>query len=166
MKTAEEFWKRVNKSETCWFWEGAKCSDGYGTVRWIDRTCSTHRKAWELVNGAVPDGLSVLHQCDQRGCVNPEHLFLGTQTDNMQDAAIKGRLFGRATATGDRHGSHTRPESVRRGTTNGRSTLTRTQVMQIRALYPSMTQEQLGKKYGVDQITISRIVRRKTYVDD
>lgn len=84
----------------------------------------------------------------------------------MSDASRKGRLHGRRTARGDQHGSHTCPESVRRGADNGAASLTLADVAKIRVAYPKMTQTQLAKRHRVSQITISRVVRRVTYKAD
>lgn len=93
---AEKFWPKVEKAEPdgCWEWKANRDRGGYGrmtvagTPRKID---SAHRVAWQLTNGPIPDGLWVLHRCDNRGCVNPAHLFLGTRTDNVRDMMAKGR---------------------------------------------------------------------------
>ena len=79
----------------CWEWIGAKGDGGYGSFTFEGR-CGAHRVAWEMRNGPIPKGdgyhgTCVLHDCDNPGCVNPNHLFLGTQTDNMRDAGTKGR---------------------------------------------------------------------------
>lgn len=77
----------------CWLWTGRYGNNGYGTFgggRKGERT-GAHRLVWEITNGPIPDGLFVLHRCDVRGCVNPEHLFLGTAKDNTQDMMAKGR---------------------------------------------------------------------------
>ena len=91
----ERFWKRVNKTETCWLWTGAKLQKGYGRL-WLERTRkveSAHRVSWEIKYGPVPESLCVLHRCDVPSCVRPDHLFLGTMIDNMRDAEVKDRVF-------------------------------------------------------------------------
>lgn len=91
------FWALVDKRGSCWLWTGTRGHGGYGHFGvgrlGVDRRVVTaHRFAWELTNGAIPDGLYVLHTCDNRWCVNPEHLWLGTAADNAHDAVAKGRL--------------------------------------------------------------------------
>ncbi len=74
----------------CLEWQGSKAKR-YGSTTYKGKYCAIHRKVWMLTQGAIPDGLFVLHKCDNPICCNPEHLFLGTQTDNMRDMAAKGR---------------------------------------------------------------------------
>ena len=92
MSAEERFWSRVDKSGECWTWTGARTSYGYGKVSVGGRLEGAHRVAWAMAYGPVPDGLHVCHRCDNPPCVRPDHLFLGTQVDNMADAREKGRL--------------------------------------------------------------------------
>lgn len=90
------FWPKVNVlGETqCWNWMASIKPNGYGQIGRGGRGAGVvyaHRASWELVNGKIPDGLQVLHHCDNRRCVNPSHLFLGTQKDNIRDMLSKGR---------------------------------------------------------------------------
>lgn len=86
------FWKHVEKkSNGCWEWTASRTRDGYGKVKSKQKVYATHRLAYIFTHGSIPDGLCVLHKCDNPVCVNPEHLFLGTHSDNMQDCVRKGR---------------------------------------------------------------------------
>jgi hypothetical protein len=85
------FWDRVRKSAGCWEWTGTQHGAGYGYCYSKGRLHLTHRMAWELTYGPIPDGQCVLHKCDNRSCVRPDHLFLGTRGDNIKDAVSKGR---------------------------------------------------------------------------
>lgn len=90
----ERFWAHVAQSEGCWEWQASVFRTGYGQFRDGGRSMRAHRVAWELVNGPIPEGLHVCHRCDNRKCVRPDHLFLGTRSDNMQDMSAKGRGWG------------------------------------------------------------------------
>lgn len=88
------FWARVQKSDGCWVWTGTKNKAGYGVLypQGKPKRKLAHRVSWEFVYGPIKGGLYVCHTCDNPPCVNPSHLFLGTQADNVRDCINKGRL--------------------------------------------------------------------------
>lgn len=90
---AERFWSKVQKTTTCWLWSAAKDSKGYGVIK-REKLERAHRVVWELEHGA-PATASVLHSCDVRNCVNPSHLSLGTQAENIRQAQMRGRFRAR-----------------------------------------------------------------------
>lgn len=92
-KYSPNFWDNVEKTDTCWLWTAGRDYRGYGYLGVAGKTIGAHRHAWELVNmRVVPSGLYVCHSCDRPRCVNPDHLFLGTPSQNQQDARAKGRI--------------------------------------------------------------------------
>jgi hypothetical protein len=111
--TLQRFWSKVVKTSECWNWIASKRNKGYGAFVW----CSdgevvqgrAHRFSWEIHNGKVPDGMCVLHRCDNPACVRPDHLFIGTIADNNRDMRTKGRRVPPGThgpcnwARGERH---------------------------------------------------------------
>lgn len=186
----ERFWAKATSGDGCWEWMGPRVGIGYGSFWANGKTVRAHRLAWELVNGPIPTGLSVLHRCDNPPCVRPDHLFIGTNADNSKDMVQKGRsptglrngkyTMPERTPRGERHGSRTCPGAlpagdahwsrvdpgkVSRGERNGWAKLTEEQVKEIRATYKPrvVTQASLGEKFGVTQACISLIVRGQNW---
>jgi len=141
-------WNKIDRKgvDECWEWLGYK-RNGYGRVNIKMKWYSAHRLAWEVSNGDIPKGILVLHSCDNRGCCNPKHLFLGTHHDNSMDMTMKGR-------NGDV-----------RGEKNGRAKLTSDQVSQIRQLYfgNDFNKSELARNFGVTPTNIRFIVQRYTW---
>jgi hypothetical protein len=137
---ARRFWSNVNKEGACWIWLGGVGTHGYGFFRFLGVQLLAHQVAFMLSCGEVPDDMKVCHTCDNRICCKPEHLFLGTQADNMRDCTFKGRA----------------------GIT---SKLSSEQVDEIRVLYATgkFFQRTLADEYGVDQATICHIIRNESW---
>jgi DNA-binding XRE family transcriptional regulator len=130
----------------CWEWTGFIGKKGYGQQRFGDRKIYVHRYSFELHNGPIKDGLFVCHKCDNRKCVNPDHLFLGTMQDNVNDCIAKNRL-----ARGEN-----KPLS---------SKLNNDKVRQIRSLFNTgkYFHKDLADKFGVSRTTITLIVNNKRW---
>lgn len=95
----KRFFDKVDKTDGCWNWNAAiRGRSGYGAFKFNGKTIDAHRVSWMIYNGDIPNGLLVCHKCDNKLCVNPNHLFLGTYSDNTKDAYIKGRIVVPATS--------------------------------------------------------------------
>ena len=168
---AELFWRHVDKApgDACWLWTASRNPKGYGQFHFRDRSTHSHRVAWELTYGPIPEGMWCLHHCDNPSCVRPDHLFLGTAADNTADMMSKGRhggeVFPAYKIAGDRHWTRRHPENILKGEDIGTSRLTEQQVLEIRAKYAAgeFSKASLAREYGVVHHTIRSIIARKSW---
>jgi hypothetical protein len=140
---AERLWEDVDRREEheCWEWQGNRTNKGYGRFNYLKKTYFTHRVAWELHNGTIPDGMVICHRCDNRSCCNPAHLFLGTQSENVADMIHKDRNA--------------------RGKRNTNAKLVDSDIVAIRQLADAgVTVSSIAEQYGIAYQTVRRIVRR------
>jgi hypothetical protein len=143
-KASHRFWARVEKTDHCWNFVGWLMPRGYGKVYFLGKTLLAHRFAWDITNGPIPDGLLVCHTCDNRKCVRPAHLFLGTHKDNQADKAAKGRCA-------PRFGEH-----------HGQAKLTGEQVKEIRALRQhGVLRREIAELYGIHPTNVSKLALGK-----
>ena len=146
--TARTFWSQVTKTATCWLWVGPLTRYGYGDIRsGKGKHIGAHRFLYEWAVGEIPDGLFVLHRCDVRNCVRPDHLFLGTAKDNAADMVAKGRQC--------------------LGEKNKASKLTYERVRDARARHGNgaATLGQLARECGVSESVMGRALRGATWRD-
>jgi hypothetical protein len=144
--TKEFIKERITTTDAgCWEWKGAKHRQGYGSIRAKGKTVLAHRLAWEIWNGEIQEDMCVCHRCDNTSCVNPEHLFLGTQKDNMKDCKFKDRMH--------RNVAKTR-----------RCKLSYEQVIEIKKLFEDgVSRKDLMVKYTVSQTCIAKIVTGQSW---
>jgi hypothetical protein len=145
----ERFWAKVEKTDGCWLWRGARTPAGYGELRVDGRPQYSHRLSWEMHNGAIPAGMFVCHKCDVRLCVNPTHLFLGTHAENMADMFAKGR----------------QPKVNVRGKRNPCARLTQEDADLIRLTAETLpvSKSAIARAYGVTVQNICRILKGETW---
>ncbi len=157
----QRFWSKVNRgggSDQCWEWSEAKNRRGYGKFWRNGSTLGTHRVAWELSNGSIPNGLFVCHHCDNPACCNPKHLFLGTLQDNVDDMVSKGRG-----SSGLSHAARIRAK-VPRGECSWNAKLDSDSVLKIvESLRLGRSQYEIAAEFCVSQHTISSIATGKTW---
>lgn len=150
------FWPKVQRGQGCWEWQAALRSTGYGEVYWPGhgrKKIAAHRASWLIHYGDIPDGLWVLHKCDNKLCVRPDHLFLGTHRDNVDDAVRKGII--KATRA--------------RGERSGNARLTDAQVTEIRerhrVIHPARktgcSSTELAREFGITRQYVTQLVAGK-----
>ena len=137
---------KLDEETGCWMWQGAGDKNGYGCMKIDGRRGKAHRWMYEAVFGKFDRKLLVCHHCDTPACVNPAHLFLGNDADNIRDKVSKGRQ-----ARGEMFSSRTK--------------LTQDAVLEIRERYArgNVTQQELAQQYGVGIMQVSRIIRHKRW---
>lgn len=147
------FWKQVDiiheRPDCCWEWKGYRKNDGYGRVTIDSKDCMSHRVAYQLKIGQIPDGMLVCHSCDNPPCCNPSHLFVGSHSDNMKDMASKKR--------GKKIGI--------KGDANIHSKLSDDKVYEMRSLYLSgMPTRKLVKLFGLSRTQTIRITNFRSRI--
>lgn len=135
------------RADECWEWTGYR-KNKYGFTEFSEQGIYAHRLSWLLHRGEIPEGMQVLHKCDNPPCVNPDHLFLGTNQDNVADMRAKRRAVD---------------PPVKRGIENFKATLTDGQVAQIIAAH-GVPQRKLARQFGASQSTIWRLRHGQTRV--
>lgn len=141
---SDRFWSKVDKSGDCWLWTGSRFHTGYGMFKLNGKNQYAHRVVLLLEGLDIPSGMHSCHTCDNRACVNPDHLFLGTRFDNMQDSITKGR-FNRA--CGEAHGS---------------VKLSEADVLLIRNS-EDQTHQQIANRFGITKENVGHIRGRRTW---
>jgi HNH endonuclease len=140
----QRFWARVDRSGECWLWTGGVWNSGYGQFMLRSgaggqKNVGAHQYSYELANGPIPEGLEVLHSCDQRLCVNPAHLRAGTHLENVREAAAKGKY------------RVPRPKKQK---------LTVEQIAELRSLVAAGEKQfRVAERFGVSEGYVSRIMR-------
>ena len=146
-KSIIKFWEKINVKNECWIWAGNQDKYGYGRIGINYKRYYAHRLAYELIYGLIPEGMLVCHKCDNPLCINPEHLFLGTNGDNSKDMVNKNRSYH---PIGELHPLHK---------------LTNEQVIEIKQLYSTgkYLQTELAKQFNVCSTEICLLVNNKRW---
>jgi hypothetical protein len=144
------FLEKVDIPDVCWQWTGGASDFGHGRMKIAGALVSPHRLAYEYFVGPIPEGKMVLHRCDNPGCVNPRHLFTGTNSDNMKDAAAKGRLAPQI------------DPSPWQGQNRVTAKLNDDAVREIRKA-PQSEIRSLAQRFGVHRSVIYKVMKRKRW---
>lgn len=165
-ETVRLFWSHVRKAEDngCWLWTGKPGPGGYGraSLGVGRKTILAHRMSWLIEHGELPPDECVLHDCDNRPCIRPGHLFLGDRGANARDMASKGRQFlqqhPERALRGDRHPARARPERLARGERHGGTKVSDEQVLEIRArVAAGEFKKRLALEFGLCESTVGNI---------
>lgn len=141
---SDKFWCRVEKTDSCWIWKGSCDQGGYGQFETREKYARhAHRFSYFLHYGEIPNGMCVCHSCDNPSCVNPTHLFLGTNLDNINDRQKKFRQA--------------------MGLSQGLAKLKESDIKEIRNLANTTSRRKIGKLFNVAMSTINAVVQRKTW---
>lgn len=142
-ESKKKFLKKVRITSSCWLWTGNRRGKGYGSFYSQGKHLSTHRVSYAFFNGEIPEGVHVLHHCDNRLCVRPSHLFLGSNEDNLKDMCLKNRQCK----------GEDKPSNV----------LTEQDVINIRSIGSSMSSRSIGQIYGIHHSTVLSIRKGKKW---
>lgn len=156
-KDKERFEGNILKTDTCWIWRGKPTTEGYGRIRIKGKQIKAHRLSYLIFKGSISENLLVCHSCDNRLCVNPNHLWLGTDKDNNNDKISKGRAF-------IPEGFNTESSKFL-GELNGKSKLTESKILEIRNKYNSgaFSMQEIANLYEVTRECIREIIHRRTW---
>lgn len=143
--TQDDFYKKMETQGDCWIWKNSKTPAGYGKFMYRKKHWLTHRLSYYFANGEIPLGMQVLHRCDNPSCINPNHLFLGTQAMNMKDMVAKNRSL--------------------KGTKHPSAKLTEEQVRMIRTEWGGRVKsvEAISEQYGFSKSGICGIIHNRNW---
>lgn len=162
----DRFWSKVEirNIDECWLWQASKTNAGYGQFWCDDSLQLAHRISWKIHYGEIPIGMLVCHKCDTPSCVNPNHLWLGTSNDNMQDKMKKNR--GKW-ATGIQSGAYTHPEKRPHGDSHGKTKLSSNDIQEIRTKHmnENLSAKELSDIYNISYVQMWRILHNNSRKD-
>lgn len=146
--TSDRFFAHVEKGPNCWTWTASKMNSGYGQFSIAGTMRQAHRAAYELLVGPIPQGMLILHDCDNKLCVNPAHLRIGTHSENIKDAYAR-RLRSKPDVSGEKH---------------PRASITKTDAKRMRLLRESgLTVTAIAALFGVKRSLVSDVVTNRSW---